>query len=416
MPFDIFTRQTQPLSVLELNNRIKSVVDGNFRNVYVTGEISDISSSKSKHIYFSLKDETSVIKCVIWQSQKSILRFELQSGLKVTCSGDVRVYAQGGNYSLNVKKIDPLGEGELQRAFKTLQAKLEKEGLFSPERKKPIPAAPRRVAVVTSLTGAAIRDFVNTMRHRTRRAEILICPVLVQGDEASREIASTLDMLNAFQGKLRLDAIALIRGGGSLEDLWAFNEERTARAIANSKIPVVSGIGHEFDVSISDMVADLRALTPTHAADCLFPDDTRLPEQLSQLERRLENAITRKFSDLRIHIDRLFRTSVFQSPADRLLRVKLMSLEQMEKQLYRSSDDILRRCESEFSTISAKLEALSPLAVLSRGYSITFDETGGIVRNVAQISVGQNIQTRVKNGRIKSSVIEVSSDNEEIKP
>ena len=257
MPINGFfaLRESEPLTVSELNGRIKSVIDPNFRNVSVTGEISNLSIKD--HIYFNLKDESSTIRCAIWKYRKGILTFDLQEGLNVVCHGNISVYAAGGNYTLSLERITPHGEGSIQQALKKLSKKLEKEGLFRPERKKRIPIPPRKIAVVTSLTGAAIRDFLNTMYRRCRRSDILICPVLVQGAEASRDIEAKLTLLNSLRQEQKPDLVVLIRGGGSAEDLWTFNEERVVRAIAASVIPVVSGIGHENDVSLSDMAADL---------------------------------------------------------------------------------------------------------------------------------------------------------------
>ena len=271
------------MSVTELNEQIKSVIDPSFRDVRVTGEISGLTIKK--HIYFNLKDESSTIRCAIWQSQQKILTFEPQEGLKIVCRGNISTYVGGGNYTLTIREITPHGEGAVQQALKKLVEKLKKEGLLLPERKKPIPPSPRKVAVVTSLSGAAIRDFLNMMRRRSRRADILICPVLVQGIDAAKDIESKLSLLNGLRPELKPDVIALIRGGGSVEDLWTFNEERLARAIAASGIPIVSGIGHEQDVSLSDLVADIR-LRPTPPLK-FFQTTPPIPHGSIRLKNRL---------------------------------------------------------------------------------------------------------------------------------
>ncbi len=411
---DYFTsRTTDPMSVTELNEQIKSVIDPTFRDIRITGEISNLKIGK--HIYFNLKDESSTIRCSIWQSQKKILSFELQEGLKIICRGNVSTYVNGGSYSLNLLEIVPHGEGAVQQALKKLIEKLKKEGLLHPERKKTIPSSPRRVAVVTSLSGAAIRDFLNMMRRRSRRADVLICPVLVQGVEASRDIESKLFLLNSLRPEFKPDVIALIRGGGSTEDLWTFNEERVARAISASDIPVVSGIGHEQDVSLSDLVADVRATTPTDAAVKIFPDDTVYPARLAQIEKQIELLLRGRCADLKGRLERLAQSSIFQDPEQRILGIKKLSFEQTAKSLDRAADDLLIRGNSRLAILSASLDALSPLGVLSRGYSITLDENGSPVRDASRLSVGQTLRTRVERGGYISSVIKTISTDQGIR-
>lgn len=409
---DLFApRDSEPMSVTELNELIKSALDPTFRNISVVGEVSNLK--KGKHIYFNLKDETATIRCAIWQFQKKIVTFDLQEGLKIYCRGNISVYIDGGTYSLSIVDIKPHGEGAVQQALKKLIEKLEKEGLFLQERKKPIPAPPGRVAVVTSLSGAAIRDFLNMMQRRSRRAVILICPVSVQGNEASRDIEAKLSLLNRLRSDIKPDVIALIRGGGSPEDLWTFNEERVARAIAASTIPIVSGIGHEQDVSLSDMVADLRATTPTDAAVKIFPDDTTFPLRLNQIENQINLLVRNKRAELRSSLERLEKASVFQDPQLRLLGMKTMSFDQVEKRLCRSAGEILNRGNSRIATLSASLEALSPLGVLSRGYSITLDGNNLPVRDVSAVFAGQTLRTRIEHGEFLSSVIETIPHNQE---
>ena len=404
-------RGSEPLTVSELNSRIKSVIDPAFRNVCVTGEISNLSIKD--HIYFNLKDESSTIRCAIWKSKKGILAFEPQEGLNVICHGNISVYTAGGNYTLSLERITPHGEGSVQQALKKLIERLKKEGLFSPERKKSIPIPPRKIAVVTSLTGAAIRDFLNTMFRRCRRSDILICPVLVQGVEASRDIEAKLALLNSLSPEQKPDLIALIRGGGSVEDLWTFNEERVARAIAASVIPIVSGIGHENDVSLSDMVADLRALTPTDAAVCIFPDDTLYPNRLDQIAKHLDYLLRNKCADLRGSFERIAKASLFADPHERLFGIKKLSFLQTADRLARVADDILNRGNSRLATLTASLDALSPLAVLSRGYSISLDEKGCPIHDVSALSIGQTLRTRVDCGEFISSVVQTFPSDQE---
>lgn len=406
MPFINYfsSAASEPITVTELNEQIKVIIDQTFRNVHVIGEISNLKIGR--HIYFNLKDENSTIRCAIWQSQKDILTFDLEEGLKVVCRGNINTYVAGGYYSLSLQEITPHGEGSVQQALKKLIAKLEKEGLFLPQRKKPIPSPPRIVAVVTSTSGAAIRDFLNMMLRRSRRADILICPVLVQGIEASRDIEKTLALLNCLPPHVKPDVIALIRGGGSVEDLWTFNEERIARAVAASTIPIVSGIGHEQDVTLSDMAADLRATTPTDAAVKIFPDDSHYPTRLRQIEKQIDYLVSGKCAELRSTLEGLSRASVFQNPNERLIQVKKISCQQIENRLRRTADDTLTRANARIATLSASLEALSPLAVLSRGFSITLNEHGHAVRDASAVSPGQILRTRVDRGELISSVVE----------
>ena len=253
------------------------------------------------------------------------------------------------------------------------------------------------------------------MRRRSRRADVLICPVLVQGVEASRDIESKLFLLNSLRPEFKPDVIALIRGGGSTEDLWTFNEERVARAISASDIPVVSGIGHEQDVSLSDLVADVRATTPTDAAVKIFPDDTVYPARLAQIEKQIELLLRGRCADLKGRLERLAQSSIFQDPEQRILGIKKLSFEQTAKSLDRAADDLLIRGNSRLAILSASLDALSPLGVLSRGYSITLDENGSPVRDASRLSVGQTLRTRVERGGYISSVIKTISTDQGIR-
>ena len=413
IPFaDIFKRSEQlPLSVTELNSILKPLIEGVADEFYVYGEVSNYSRASSGHIYFTLKDEESQIRCTLWKSYAFRLPFEIQNGMTLFCRGKIQLYIKGGTYSLSVSQVEPKGVGGLELAFRQLQEKLGKEGLFEENRKKSISPSPRRIAVMTSATGAALRDFLNILRRRSSRVDVLICPVPVQGDGASDEIVKTFERLNLLQSNLHLDAIVLIRGGGSMEDLWSFNEEKTVRAVAASEIPVVTGIGHEIDVSLSDLAADLHCLTPSDAATRLIPDDSALPAQLTAFQIRLENTIDRKIQDLRSFLERTASLPIFQSPADRLLGMKRLTVDQSEERLNRKAEEFLSKGKNSLATVVAKLEALSPLGVLARGYSITLDDSGKTIRNAADLSLGQTFRTRLHCGEITGTVTQVIPSN-----
>ena len=413
IPFaDIFKRSEQlPLSVTELNSLLKPLIEGVADEFYVYGEVSNYSRASSGHIYFTLKDEESQIRCTLWKSYACRLPFEIQNGMTLFCRGKIQLYIKGGTYSLSVSQVEPKGVGGLELAFRQLQEKLGKEGLFEENRKKSISPSPRRIAVMTSATGAALRDFLNILRRRSSRVDVLICPVPVQGDGASDEIVKTFERLNLLQSNLHLDAIVLIRGGGSMEDLWSFNEEKTVRAVAASQIPVVTGIGHEIDVSLSDLAADLHCLTPSDAATRLIPDDSALPTQLAAFQIRLENTIDRKIQDLRSFLERTASLPIFQSPADRLLGMKRLTVDQSEERLNRKAEEFFSKGKNSLATVVAKLEALSPLGVLARGYSITLDDSGKTIRNAADLSLGQTFRTRLHCGEITGTVTQLIPSN-----
>ncbi|MGI5830912.1 MAG: exodeoxyribonuclease VII large subunit [Thermoguttaceae bacterium] len=421
MPSSLFPKilgspHIPPLTVTEFSSMLKPVVEEAGRNACVIGEVSDYTRSKTGHVYFRLKDESAQLGCTIWRSNAARLPIEIKNGLTVVCKGNIQVYLKGGSYSLIVNEITPQGIGSLELAFRRLQEKLSKEGLFDASGKKPIPEHPRKIAVVTSATGAALRDFLNILRRRTRRVDVLICPVLVQGTEAAGDIEKAFATLNTLSPEYAPDVIVLIRGGGSMEDLWPFNEEKTVRAIAASAIPVVTGIGHEIDVTLSDLAADFRGLTPSDAADRLIPDDSEFPARLDQLEVRLQNNIRRKLSDLRTTLERISGSPIFLSPTDRLLGMKRMALDQVENRLDQKAGEFLLRGKNRFSTIAVKLEALSPLGILARGYSITTDDSGHTIRDVAELSAGKTIQTRLHRGKVRSTVVQILPPEKEPTP
>jgi exodeoxyribonuclease VII large subunit len=389
------------LSVSELTRRIKAALQDEFADVGVAGEITGLSRPKSGHVYFTIKDEGATLGAVVWKAGAQKLRFDLENGLAVRAWGSIEVYAPHGKYQLIVRRIEPQGIGALELAFRQTVARLEAEGLFDPERKRPLPAFPSRIVIVTSPTGAAVRDFVQVASRRWPMAELLIAPAKVQGIGAAEEVAAALALANRISG---VDFVVLARGGGSLEDLWAFNEEVLARAIFASRLPVVSAIGHEVDVTVSDLVADVRALTPTDAANRCVPDINEIRITLDAMGARMARAVAEPIGRARLRLEAL---------ADRGSRALQLQLERSKADLIHLSErlgraiqgDIDRRSDS-LAKIAAQLEALSPLKVLSRGYSLTLKDDGAtVVRTSRDVSPGDLIRTRLASGTIASQVI-----------
>jgi exodeoxyribonuclease VII large subunit len=365
-------------SVSELTARIKGALASQFGEVAVHGEVSNVARPKSGHIYFTIKDDAASIRAVIWRSDARRLPFDLTDGLAVRALGGVTVYEPRGDYQLTVRALEPEGVGPLELAFRQRFARLAAEGLFDPARKRPLPRYPRRIVIVSSPTGAAVRDVLQVTGRRWKCAEILIAPTRVQGEGADGEVVAALELANRVAGA---DIIIVARGGGSLEDLWTFNEEVVARAIAGSRVPVVSAIGHEIDVTLADLAADRRALTPSEAGEVCVPDCREVALHLDRLADRLRSAGQAHLLDARDRLDHL---------ADR-------SRQALQHLL---SDRRLR-----LTRLAASLDALSPLAVLARGYSLTLkEEDGTLIRSRDQVRPGQRIVTRLAEGRIISRV------------
>jgi len=393
----------EPLSIGTLTLLIKGTLESSFDDVWVVGETSGVSNARSGHCYLTLKDEMAQLPAVIWKSSMSRVRFVVDDGLMILCHGRIDVYPPHGKYQLVIDRIEPLGQGALELAFRQLHAKLEAEGLFAPEKKRPIPKEIRRVAVVTSPTGAAVRDFLQILGRRTQRIDVLIVPALVQGEGASREIAGAIQMLNECPD--RFDCVVVTRGGGSLEDLWAFNEEPLVRAVATSKIPVVSAVGHEVDVTLCDLAADVRALTPSEAAERISPNDAERAEFLAKLEMTLERHLAQKIELIRQKLHRFREHPFFQHPQENIIFVHQRNLDRVEEKLARGMEKRLETSRKQIARISTSLEALNPMAVLSRGYSLTFNrEENRLVRSKQDVCPGQEIQTTLADGTITSVV------------
>lgn len=407
-------------TVSRLNREIRMLLEEAFPNVWVEGEVSNLARPVSGHIYFSLKDPSGVLNCVMFRRCAGKLPFELEDGMKVLCRGKVSIYDKRGQYQLYVETLEPRGMGGLQIAFEQLKRKLAAEGLFDEERKKSIPFLPGRVGIVTSSTGAAIRDILNVAGRRFPNTEILIRPVRVQGEQASAEIARAVKELNEYNSSLRKAGnlkreIALMivgRGGGSLEDLWAFNEEEVARAIAGSEIPVISAVGHEVDLTISDLVADMRAPTPSAAAEMAFPVKNELQEKVSSLVRRISNNLRARLQTLEERLRSLSGCYVLKNPLNVFLQLE-QRLDEIASDLRRNMDDVRRKKEKEFVYSSARLEMLSPLSVLRRGYSITF-KGNRVLKDLNNVKKDDRITVRLSEGLIKSRVENVEKSPAEI--
>ena len=390
-------------SVSELTSEIKDLIEGSLPEVWVCGQISNCLRANSGHVYLTLKDERAQLSAVIWRGTAAQLRFELRDGLQVVAGGSVEVYAPRGSYQLIVRQLIPYGIGALELAFRQLHQKLSAEGLFDPRRKRPIPRLPKRIALVTSPVGAAVRDMIQVMRRRWPLVDAIVVPVKVQGVGAAEEIAAALQMVHLIPS---VDVVITGRGGGSLEDLWAFNEEVVARAIAACRVPVVSAVGHEIDVTIADLVADLRALTPSEAAERVVPDQNDVRQGLDNLQRQLVSGLRERAAKARLKLGALAERRVLSHPLQ-AIHDRMTRLDELDVRLRRAARQRTLAAKQKLNVAAATLEALSPLKVLGRGYSITKKaETQEIVRSAAQLAIGDEIETMFTCDRIRSRVIE----------
>jgi exodeoxyribonuclease VII large subunit len=395
----------RPLSIWELTAQVKDLLEAAFPGVWVTGEISNFSRPQSGHCYLTLKDDRAQLKAAIWRPTAARVRFEMHDGLEVVCRGRLEVYAPRGTYQLIIEEIEPKGMGALDLALKQLREKLGREGLFDPARKRPLPSFVQQIAVVTSPTGAAIRDFLQVLARRWRGANVLIVPVRVQGEGAAEEIAAAIAAVNQFSRPI--DCLVVTRGGGSLEDLWAFNEEVVIRAIAASRIPVISAVGHEIDVTLSDLAADVRALTPSEAAELVAPAAEELFAQLTQMQKRMSAALRSRATGARSRLDALARHALFRRPFQRIFDL-VRQVDELSSRTHRAMRQRLQLVRQKTETLAGRLNSLSPLAVLGRGYSLTERLADGqVVRAAAQLTPGEQISTRFARGRSISRVEDV---------
>lgn len=418
------------LEVSQVNQYIKEMLDadGLLNGICIRGELSNYKKYPSGHHYFTLKDGQSALKCVMFRSSAMRLRFRPENGMMVLAAGRITVYPRDGVYQLYCLSMSPEGAGDLAVAFEQLKKKLEAEGLFAPEHKKPLPPFPHRIALITSSAGAAVQDMLRIIRHRYPLAEVKLLPVRVQGAEAPGEIAEALDYCNRYH---LADVIITGRGGGSMEDLWAFNEEIVARAIYRSQIPVVSAVGHEPDVTIADYVADLRAATPSNGAELVTPDRDELLELIQARTGRMKSSMEKQIKLLRQQLELKTSARVLQSP-QAYLEDRAQQLDQLTARLATAQSARLQQCAGELSKrveriplamniqlegkrtrqkeLWGRLDAMSPLKVLSRGYSITQNQQGQTIHSACTIAPGEHIHIRFQQGSVTALVETVKED------
>ena len=396
-------REQHVHTVAELTRAIKENLEQAFGHVWLVGEISNVRTPSSGHVYMTLKDESAQIAAVVFRNVAQYVRFRLVDGLEVVVFGRITVYGPRGNYQIIAEKIEPKGEGALQLAFKQLKAKLEREGLFDPSRKKPLPVLPTRIGIVTSPTGAAIRDMLDVILRRFPPVQVFVRPVKVQGEGAAEEIAKAIGDFNAWG---QVDVLIVGRGGGSLEDLWAFNEETVARAICASRIPVISAVGHEIDVTISDLVADRRALTPTAAGEIVVPEQQVQQDSLRILRGRLAQALVARLGLASQRLDALSRSPAMTRPLDPV-RQRQQRGDDLSQRASAAMLNALALANQRASSTGARLESLSPLAVLARGYSLTTRADGRMIGDALSVRPSDHIVTVLRSGRLASVVTEV---------
>lgn len=391
------------LSITQLNEYIRSKMDTDplLGQLAVRGEISNYKMYPSGHHYFTLKDESSALRCVMFKGNAVRLRFRPENGMKVIAMGKVSVFPRDGAYQLYCSAMAMDGVGDLYAAFEQLKKKLAAQGLFDPSHKKPLPKYPGTIGIVTSSAGAAIHDMLRILRKRYPLSQIRLLPVRVQGAEAPGEIAAAISYANRYQ---LADLLIVGRGGGSIEDLWAFNDERVAYAIYHSEIPVISAVGHEPDVTISDFVADLRAATPSNAAELAVPDQDTLRQNLDGLSAAMAVALNRQIKAARQHLTILSQSPALQSPTG-YLEQKEKNLELLKNRLISSQNQSITRKKQRYIAAVSKLDAMSPLKVLARGYSMAQTQHGELLRSVSQVELGERIHIMLHDGSVSATVM-----------
>lgn len=398
----------QVLSVTQINEYIRRLMDSDalLAGIAVKGEISNYKVYPSGHHYFTLKDEGAALKCVMFRSSAVRLKFRPENGMKIIAMGKISVFPRDGAYQLYCTAMALDGVGDLHAAFEQLKEKLSKEGLFDPAHKKPLPKYPGTIGIITSSAGAAIHDMLRILRKRYPLTRVRLLPVRVQGAEAPAEIASAIAYANHFH---LADLLIVGRGGGSIEDLWAFNDELVARAIYASEIPVISAVGHEPDVTISDFVADLRAATPSNAAELAVPDQDGLRQMLDTISESMATALRRQLKASRRQLDILKASPSLQSPVV-YIEQRRKTLELLNNRLAASGQQLVNRHRQRFLTYTAKLDAMSPLKVLTRGYAMAQQPDGEVIRSVSQVSIGDAITVHLGDGSIEAAVTQVKEN------
>ncbi|MCK9267175.1 MAG: exodeoxyribonuclease VII large subunit [Alkaliphilus sp.] len=400
--------QIRALSVSEVNQYIKRILTGDpiLAHIHVKGEISNYNPHSSGHMYFTLKDKSGRISCVMFRSNCERLKFVPGEGMNLICKGYISIYERGGQYQLYVNDMEPAGMGALYMAYQQLKERLEKEGIFDVKHKKPIPYIPKKIAVITSPTGAAVRDIISIILRRFPGAELYIFPVSVQGEIAVPSIIDAIKMCNDFSD---IDVAIVGRGGGSIEELWAFNEEEVARAIFNSDIPIVSAVGHETDFTIADFVADLRAATPSAAAELVVPNIIEIKEYMNSLEKRLLYSIDVKTNTLRQRLSLTENNHFFKYPLNPIYE-KQQYIDDLVQKLNKSLKTKKEFKEKHLMHIGERLNALSPLSIFSRGYSIVRDENEKIIKSIEQVEKDQVLNIGLIDGKIDCKVIKYAKE------
>ena len=400
--------EQQIFEVSQVNEYIKARMDADelLNGLFIRGELSNYKVYPSGHHYFTMKDANGALRCVMFRYSAMRLRFRPENGMKVIAVGRISVFPRDGAYQLYCEDLMPDGAGDLNVAFEQLKARLEAEGLFDRAHKKPLPQYPHRIAIITSGAGAAIMDMLRILARRYPLSKVMILPVRVQGTEAPAEIVGAIRYANRYQ---LADVIITGRGGGSLEDLWAFNDERVARAIYASEIPVVSAVGHEPDVTISDYVADVRAATPSNGAELVAPDRQELLRHIAQLSARMTTMMEKQLSLSRRQLDMLAKKRVLQSPMH-YIEDKRLALDYVHRRLIASSQQLLAGKKQKFISLTAKLDAMSPLKVLSRGYSVTHRADGSVLRASSEVAPGDEITVRLLHGSVRAEVLETREE------
>jgi exodeoxyribonuclease VII large subunit len=400
------------LSVYEVNKYIKDLISNDFvlSGLWVKGEISNFKNHYSGHFYFTLKDEKGVLKCVMFRSNASALAFVPEDGMKVQVRGYISVFERDGQYQLYAQEMQPDGVGALYVAFEQLKAKLQAEGLFDENRKRRLPLIPGSIGVVTSSTGAVVRDIINILSRRFYNVNIKVYPVQVQGEQAAGQIAAAVRRLNELNN---VDVIIVARGGGSLEELWAFNEEVVARSIYKSHIPVISAVGHETDFTISDFVADVRASTPSAAAELVMPERTVVENQLDNIKVRLRNAIIKRTSIERMTLKRLSERTAFKQPYNKIYQDRML-LDVQKRYLEKALTVLNTQARNRLSMLAARLDTLSPLSSLARGYSITRSEKDHtLIKSIQSVRLGDKLEVHLSDGRLECLVEGIKGEKDE---
>jgi len=404
---DLFGPSTRRVySVTEVMREVKRTLEGAFFSVLVEGEISNFTRHRSGHLYFSVKDQDAQISCVMWRGRGRNMHFRPADGMRVRITGNITVYERQGRMQLDVQHLMPVGEGELQLAFEALKRQLDAEGLFDASHKQPLPLYPMTIGVVTSPTGAAIRDIQSVIQRRFSGVRLILKPVRVQGDAAAAEIVAAIEAFNAHG---EADLLIVGRGGGSLEDLWAFNESIVAHAIYQSEIPVISAVGHEIDFTISDFVADMRAPTPSAAAEMAVQDGEMLHATLSNVQTQLIRLMGQRLEKSQLALDHLRDSYGLRWPGDRIREFSLR-LDEQSRLLEGAFRQSVEKKGLKVSALEKALEALNPRQVLQRGFSITTGEDGAVIRNAAALHRGQRILTQLANGSVESQVDKIEQD------